>query len=496
MLHIDEKLLKGCDSISSIYCKSFNGINNLLDKAYPDQSPIRDFDLSALCLYLCKCVEYEINCSVVQLLRKCLGIDMPAFFCRPDPSFPRRESIVDTDYKDVYLNDYRDAKHRDKLKTIPLGDAYYAMVSLVADRPSFFQDFRVLSNYRFREIWRSIGRIRNEIAHAGLIINKDMLMECYNYCLAFFRDFMPLLQKIKDELSIEGWNESVQSEEYVPCIVHTDIMGYPVLATAATGKPKATIENYKVWQSLDKEMNRILEDVKDEEKELDALDKATEQLRLRDDYSKQFDWYDVPFESGGKYGLKDITGKIVVPARYDGFFEYANFLFCTAKVCIAIKDGKFGFVERYSGVEKSGFVYDKLNHISYVMGCISQEVLLFWRDGSQAFGLISVDGNECIPCLIDEVIFLNPQGLYFRSGEKYGYFDFLSWKYLEPIYDRLEFDYDSPVVFVKNNVEGYVTKDGKFLAKEEYTKIAELELESEDFVEYYDLIGNWEYDPD
>ena len=153
-------------------------------------------------------------------------------------------------------------------------------------------------------------------------------------------------------------------------------------------------------------------------------------------------------------------------------------------------------MERHSGVEKSGFVYDKLNHTSFDLGSICQELLLFWRDGSKAFGLISVDGDECIPCLIDEVISLEFHGLYFRSGEKYGYFDFIFWKYLEPIYDRLKFDYDSPVVFVKNNVEGYVTKDGKFLTKEEYAKIAELELESEDFVEYYELIGCWESDPD
>ena len=93
---INNRLTDNCDKETRIYCKSFNSFQDGLKAFEADGIEMSDLDLSSLGLYLCKCVEQEINSTVVQLIRYYLGIDMPVFYCRRHPSFDRYRASVDT----------------------------------------------------------------------------------------------------------------------------------------------------------------------------------------------------------------------------------------------------------------------------------------------------------------------------------------------------------------------------------------------------------------
>lgn len=198
---INSNMVKDCDRESKIYCKSFN---NLLPQIQ-SISELNDIDLSALGLYLCKCIEQEINSSIIQLMRYYLGIDMPEFYGIVDPGFPFKAANV---YKDgnmnarpINLNEYLDQRNHKGLKMIPIGEAYHVMVTLVDEDRDAFVDYPFLFNYKFREDWRAIMVLRNQIAHPGTIIKRKRIEECYDKCMAFMNNYMPKLVEIKNDLA-------------------------------------------------------------------------------------------------------------------------------------------------------------------------------------------------------------------------------------------------------------------------------------------------------
>ena len=84
-----------------------------------------------------------------------------------------------------------DNKDKYSLKTIPLGDAYYALQQLKEeDENVFFNQYQWLSDTIFLEAWRRLFRFRNRMAHIGEIIDVDILKENYVYFQRFL-DYMP-----------------------------------------------------------------------------------------------------------------------------------------------------------------------------------------------------------------------------------------------------------------------------------------------------------------
>ena len=92
----------------------------------------------------------------------------------------------------------------------------------------------------------------------------------------------------------------------------------------------------------------------------DERDEIEQRLtELRNDY----DWDNYMFTdpATGKKGVKDITGRILVPARYDGFSFMGSYQLGHDLPKAAIKDGKYGFVAGDgSGKELTDFVYNSL----------------------------------------------------------------------------------------------------------------------------------------
>ncbi len=76
-----------------------------------------------------------------------------------------------------------------------------------------------------------------------------------------------------------------------------------------------------------------------------------------------YDWSNYEFEdlNTGKKGVKDITGRILVPARYDGFSFLGTYQLAHDLPKGALKDGKYGFVAGDgSGEELTEFKYNSL----------------------------------------------------------------------------------------------------------------------------------------
>ena len=369
---IEETLLTTCDEESRRYCKSFNGFEKLLREDEESIMKISDIDLSALGLYLCKCVEREINSTVVQFIREYLGIEMPEYYCKPCMDFYRYNAGVNTGRENaphwIYFNDYKDPKHRDSLKLIPLGDAYQAAESLHRSDPFWCEEFPVLRDFRFRELWRGIYRLRNEIAHAGNILSHEDLVKCYDYCREFLMDFMPGLSEIKDALSPDGWKEA------------SDDMNNP-----------DKMESLKT--------DAILSQIR----------------QLKDKYNEL---YSIDFHP---------------------------------------------------------------------------ECFLFKPDGCESYGIVSRDGNELVPCIIDSIESLI-YGIIIRSGEKYGLYS-SEYNFLVPaIYDNiLVTDVNIPYVFVIGDQRGCISKDGRFFSLDYI-----LNMEEDDTLEYvekWDLLMDKE-DPE
>ncbi len=471
---INNKLTNNCDKETRIYCYSFNNFQESLKLFGEEGERMSEMDLSSLGLYLCKCVEQEINSSVIQLIRKYLGIKMPNYYCKRDTYFNRYKSFIDTgDYKvshKIYFNDYKSPVERSVLKTISLGDSLEAVKWLLKNEPGFCDDYPILNDSRFLEIWRQIGLLRNDLAHAGTVCKYTTIASCYDYFISFLTEYMPQLSEIKKDLAPDGWEDKQSYYEIKPAISTEEKIRQIRESHTEISKPKANIDSFKFYMSL---------------KEKFDLAKPESQdtfFDLMQNYHDQFDWTDITFEENGKKGLKDIKGDIVVPAKYDEFYYTSDLIKSPLKTVVAMKNEKFGLVERYSGKELTDIKYDLL---------FPDETLrfFFYREkGGRSYGLLNNVGEEVIPCYIDKYYDnLLASGFYFQSGEKFGYYSVDNDLLVEPKYDDIIFeDLDEPLIFRINGVEGCISNDGKFYTMEDLKKMEE--DDSIEHVEKYDLL--------
>ena len=162
----------------------------------------------------------------------------------------------------------------------------------------------------------------------------------------------------------------------------------------------------------------------------------------------------------GKMGVKLPDGKIVLPANYDEIaYTYSGF-FADTRPYVAIKDGKFGLVKPDGkGTEVAPFVYDNIGAMPDI-----PNHFLYKKDNSQRFGILSFNGCEITPCIIDAYS-CDGQTIYFRSGDRHGLWQWVIDELLEPIYDNIDvLDIDEPTLFTLNGEKGYVkVEDHSFI---------------------------------
>lgn len=179
-----------------------------------------------------------------------------------------------------------------------------------------------------------------------------------------------------------------------------------------------------------------------------------------------FDWSNSEFTDPvtGKKGVKDVTGRILIPARYDEFHYIGSYVFCHIHPKAARKGELWGIVASDgSGEELSDFRFRNLYWNSY------SGLFEAWWGDSQKFGLVTKTGEVFIPNVLTSVSEPWNDCMLLENEGKVGALDIRTYHFVLPEYDRADTDGDDDVTFIKDGVEGYVVEEtGEFVTKEQY----------------------------
>ena len=183
-----------------------------------------------------------------------------------------------------------------------------------------------------------------------------------------------------------------------------------------------------------------------------------ELYRLKDEY----DVKDRVFEKGGKKGVADITGRVLVPAIYCGISETYDYSYNEQQpIPVYDNKGKQALVKcDGTGCQLSDFEYDGISLL-----CGSPSYFICGKrddDGKMFYGVLDKEGNTLVPCeMIHIDMMFNGYSLLYADG-KIGALS-IDGKYIAPQFDELE---NEDVDFLrgrKGNSWGYVDNDGEFI---------------------------------
>lgn len=448
-----EGQISGCDKMSRVYGKMFQTLQELMqdEEKFKELTPI---DYSALGMYMGKFVEQEINSSVVQIMRAFCGIEMPEYYCKFCPDF---DIDADVEYKNkrIRLNEHKDPQAPPKaLRSISLGDAYYALKQLKEeDDDGFFRDYPWLYDKKFLESWRILFGYRNRMAHIGEIIDADTLKDNYKQFTSFLT-FMPKILEAKKELAPDGYVEelspALKKEEPKPYLTADYTPSKPYA-------PKEIAERYTILKKLSKK----------------AKDLDDDAIKEMGDIFENYSLDAIIFKGeNGKHGLKDCLGNILVPAKYDGFDFVPKPLEYERNGVIAIRAGRYVVVTLDgTGTELTKDAYDEIRLASYLN---PSSPYIFRKNGLSAWGFMGYMGEEITECIADHFC---DQWVYayYSNGDLWGYWEYYYKVLLPPIYDNIESE-DEPgglLLFTLNGKQGYVKFDGTFIPLDEFNNLDE-----------------------
>ena len=447
-----EEQINGCDKMSRVYGKMFQFLQELMqdEEKFKELTPI---DYSALGMYMGKFVEQEINSSVVQIMRAFCGIEMPEYYCKFCPDF---DIDADVEYKNrrIRLNEHNNPPSpHDTLRSITLGDAYYALRQLKEeDKDGFFDDYPWLNDKKFLESWRMLFNYRNRMAHIGEIIDADTLKDNYRQFLTFL-SFMPNILKTKKELAPDEYIEEIapitKKEEYKPFFTSEYSPDKPYA-------PREIAEQYCKLQEL-------LKDPEERDKSVETLNEILSNYCLDAIIFKGED---------GKQGMKDCLGNLLVPANYDGFDFIPKPLEIKRNGVIAIREGRYVIVTLDgTGSELTKDTYDEIRLASYEN---PSSPYIFRKNGLSAWGFMNYMGDEITDCIADR-FFDQQMYAYYSSGDLWGYWEYYYKVLLPPIYDNIESECEPEglLLFTLNGKQGYVKYDGSFISLDDYNNLDE-----------------------
>ena len=199
-------------------------------------------------------------------------------------------------------------------------------------------------------------------------------------------------------------------------------------------------------------------------KDLEENDEALNELYA---YKNQFDWSNYTFTdpTTGKTGVKDVTGKVLVPAEYDDFNFIGAFDFYHETPKPAKKDGKWGLVTG-NGTNQvlADFKYDDVRNYPY------STLFCYHADGKKdTFGILTADGKELVPNILTSYFEPCNGIVVIESNGKYGVVDEGTYDVILPQYDYADCgEIDGNVIFTKDGVKGYVNTHNEFVSIEDY----------------------------
>lgn len=236
--------------------------------------------------------------------------------------------------------------------------------------------------------------------------------------------------------------------------------------------PRATREDAERYEFLTAETHRLLKSGLD-----DIVDALVRIEQGRDALILDHDWKDEVFEVDGKKGLKDVKGRIVVPALYDGFTHRGHYIF-QSSIVVAQQGDKVGIVARDgSGAPLSAFAHAEI--VPIAPGLNFSDAQLVRQEANGPFALL-VDGEVFTPYEITGCF--TPSNGYLvvqAANGKCGMLDLVRRRYVTPEYDEIRDEGDGTfITFVKDGKEGLLTLEGRFVSEDEYARMTDDEQDA------------------
>ena len=187
----------------------------------------------------------------------------------------------------------------------------------------------------------------------------------------------------------------------------------------------------------------------------------------------EYNTFDIVFEENGKKGLKDIAGRVRVPAVYEGFAETYAYTFNRKRPVPALNgDGMCALVTTDgTGVPLCGFEYDYIEFMFASDGYYRCEKVI---DGKTRFGILNAQGELLIPCEMDVVHAISNSFSGIVKDGKVGLLT-TSGVYIAPVFDDLDEDGEF-VKACKDGVWGYISARGEFIDMADEERLEEEEL--------------------
>ena len=229
-------------------------------------------------------------------------------------------------------------------------------------------------------------------------------------------------------------------------------------AAANTNRPIATREVIKEYDEIVKVLKTL--SFENDYSQISVLEERIKELE------EKYNWFNIIFTdpSTGKKGMKDVSGKLIVSAKYDGFAEAFSYMHSPNSPVIAIKEGLFGIVKG-DGTDEvlCPFKFDWIESILY-----TQLYLARWDSKNDCYGIITAKGKVICPNVLTKYYVPFNGILIIESNKKLGVIDLDTYQCVLPEYDALDADPDELIVFHKDGKEWYITDEGERITKEQY----------------------------
>lgn len=224
-----------------------------------------------------------------------------------------------------------------------------------------------------------------------------------------------------------------------------------------TKLPRPTLEVVEKIENCFAILNKLKND--------DEYWKASEEMS---NLQQEWDWSNYTFTdpTTGKMGVKDVTGKVLVPAEYDGFNDIGSFFHHHETPKPTEKEGKFGLITGDgTNVQLCDFNY---RIIATYPNTKSLFVFIVNRDAN-TFGILNSEGTELVPSILTSFHKLCNGILTLESNGKYGVIDVETHDVILPQYDYADCsEIEGKVIFTKDGVKGYVNTHNEFVSIEYY----------------------------
>ncbi|MBR2415677.1 MAG: hypothetical protein IKB11_02870 [Bacteroidaceae bacterium] len=192
-----------------------------------------------------------------------------------------------------------------------------------------------------------------------------------------------------------------------------------------------------------------------------------------DELKKEYDLFDVTFEEGGCKGVKDIAGKVRVPAIYKEYTELYSYTWGRKMPMAAVNgEGKCALVATDgTGMPMCGFEYNNIEFMFASDGYYRCEKEI---DGKTKFGILNAQGELLVPCEMDVVHAVSNNFSGIVKDGKIGIIT-ISGVYIAPVFDDLEEDGEF-VKACKDGKWGYLGSKGEFVDMDDEENVDEVEL--------------------